>query len=138
MSDSLIIVHQVLNLFEKKITGHKSNLGKEINPDLKHNSNNFRCEEFKKNHKDTHILFSGCSVTYGQGLLEDEIWAKKLYNKIKQEIPVSGFFNLGVVGIGICDIVANIFKYIDNFGKPDLIFILLPPIQRRYVWNKKN
>lgn len=136
MSNPKYIAQQVLNLFEKKITGYNKNTPKEFSPDLKHNSDNFRCEEFKKNHKDTHILFSGCSVTYGLGLLEDEIWAKKLYNKIKQEIPVSGFFNLGITGTGICDIVANIFKYIDNFGKPDLIFICIPSMHRRYFWNE--
>jgi hypothetical protein len=109
-----------------------------ITPDLKLNSDGFRSDEFKKNHEEKHILFSGCSVTYGLGLLENETWAKKLYNKINKEVHLSGFFNLALPGTGICDIVANIFKYINNYGKPESIFICLPNVQRRYALYSKD
>lgn len=104
-------------------------------PDLRVNGHGFRSDEFKKNHDKKHILFSGCSVTYGIGLLENEIWAKKLYNRLNIKNDLSGFFNLGLPGTSIFDIVANIFRYIDNFSKPDSIFIAMPNYQRRYVSN---
>lgn len=123
---------EALNLFQRRLIG-SPNWREEKTPDVRVNAEGFRCDEFKTNHNERHILFSGCSVTYGVGLLEDEIWAKKLYNKIKQETPLSGFFNLGLSGIGISEIVANIFKYIHNFGKPHSIFVCLPNVQRRYA-----
>ena len=138
MSDSLNVGQKLSNLFEMELTGFEGIVQGSVHPDLRLNSRTFRCDEFKKNHEGKHILFSGCSVAYGQGLLEDETWAKKLYYKIKQETSVSGFFNLAVPGTGICDIVSNVFKYINNFNKPDLIFILLPPISRRYVYIPTN
>ena len=107
-------------------------------PDLRINSHGFRSDEFKKNHDKKHILFSGCSITYGMGLLENEIWAKKLYNRLNIKNDLSGFFNLGLPGTSIFDIIANIFRYIDNFNKPDTIFIALPNYQRRYVSNPKT
>jgi hypothetical protein len=100
------------------------------------NSLNFRCDEFKKDHKGLHIVFSGCSVTYGQGLLQEEIWARQVYNKISQEIPCSGYFNLGITGTSIFDEIVNLFKYFKKYGNPDAIFILLPDILRFYSEDK--
>ena len=97
---------------------------------IKLNSKNYRCDEFSDNHNGLHILFSGCSVTYGTGLLEDEVWSKKLYNKIKEETKVSGYFNLAIPASNIFEIVINIFRYISNFGKPDAIFVCWPSIRR--------
>jgi len=104
---------------------------------LKLNSKNFRCDEFKKTHNGIHILFSGCSVTFGDGLFEDEIWSKKLYNKIKDDTELSGYFNLAVSGSNVFDIVTNIFRYMSEFGKPNVIFISLPSV-RRYVFHKSE
>lgn len=123
---------------EKKLVGlgnKRFKMDRMNAPDLRINSHGFRSDEFKKNHDERHILFSGCSVTYGVGLLEDEIWAKKLYNKLNIKNDLSGFFNLGSPGTSIFDIVANIFRYINNFNKPETIFIALPNYQRRYVSN---
>jgi hypothetical protein len=134
----LHIGNQTFSHTERKLVG----FGHEIfnnnvltAPDLRVNSHGFRSDEFKKNHDKKHILFSGCSITYGSGLLENEIWAKKLYNRLNIKNDLSGFFNLGLPGISIFEIVANIFRYIDNFNKPDSIFIAMPNYQRRYVSN---
>lgn len=32
------------------------------------NSSGQRCDEFKKTHEGKHILFAGCSITFGEGL----------------------------------------------------------------------
>jgi len=141
----LPIQHEFLNIgneapcqTEKKLAGlghQRFEMDRMNAPDLRINSHGFRSDEFKKNHDKRHILFSGCSVTYGIGLLENEIWAKKLYNKLNIKNDLSGFFNLGLPGTSIFDIVANIFRYIDNFNKPETIFIAIPNYQRRYVSN---
>lgn len=107
------------------------------NPDeIKVNSNYFRCDEFKKDHEGLHILFSGCSVTYGIGLYAKETWPHKIYNKINKDYPVSGYYNLALPGTGIMDIVTNIFKYINMYKAPDVIFLNLPNLSRFYfLWD---
>lgn len=134
----LYIGNESFSQVEKKLVGFGHQIfehNRLTAPDLRVNSHGFRSDEFKKNHDKKHILFSGCSVTYGSGLLENEIWAKKLYNRLNIKNDLSGFFNLGLPGTSIFDIVANIFRYIDNFTKPDSIFIAIPNYQRRYVSN---
>lgn len=104
------------------------------NPDdFKVNSDYFRSDEFTKVHNGKHVLFSGCSVTYGIGLYTKELWSYKVYEKMKKDFSVSGYFNLGTPGTGIMDIVSNIFKYINNYGNPDYIFIDVPDLTRFYA-----
>jgi len=125
--------HLVLNRFNKELEGWGHLFKDESLTNITLNSKNFRCEEFVKDHNGEHLLFSGCSTTFGVGLEEEEIWSKKLYNKIKENKEVSGYFNLAMPGIGSLEIVANIFKYIDKFGNPNSIFICLPNIERDYI-----
>jgi len=94
------------------------------------NSKNFRCDEFKKNHDGLHILFGGCSCTLGTGNDLENVWAYKLYNEIKKENKVSGYYNLGHKGGGIISIIHTILLYIENYGKPDVLFLLLPNAER--------
>ena len=126
----------VKGMFSSKLPRQNDTVGlaKYSGLNLKLNSRKYRCDEFIEKHDGLHLLFSGCSVTYGDGLLEDEIWAKKLYNIIKEKEKVSGYFNLGISGSNVFDIVINIFRYISEFGNPDAIFICLPSV-RRYALN---
>lgn len=124
--------HQVLNPFSKEIQGLSLNKNNLFCPDLRLNKNGFRCDDFTENHKGYHVLFAGCSITFGSGLLEEEIWSKKLFDKIKETKDVSGYYNISMPGISIFEIVASIFKYVEKFKNPDAIFVLLPNIQRRY------
>jgi len=99
---------------------------------FKVNSLLFRSDQFTKNHEGKHILFSGCSNTYGYSLYNKEIWPWLLYNKIKEKEKVSGYYNLAIPGTGVFEIVTNIFKYINKYTKPDVIFINLPHVGRFY------
>lgn len=109
------------------------------NPDTFHvNSDFFRSDEFRNFHKGKHILFSGCSVTYGMGLYTEELWSYKLYKKIEEKERLSGYFNLGTPGTSIIDVVFNIFKYISKYGNPDVIFVDLPDLSRFYVLHDKD
>ena len=124
--------HQVLHPFSKEIQGLPLNKNNIFCPDLRLNKYGFRCDDFIKNHNGYHMLFAGCSITFGSGLLEEETWSKKVFNKIKEDKDVSGYYNIAMPGISIFEIVSSIFKYIEKFKKPDVIFILIPNIQRRY------
>lgn len=130
VEDALIFKNDSLEIADhaKWIIDYKDN------PDTFNvNSDFFRSDEFTTIHNGKHILFSGCSVTYGVGLYTKELWSHLLYNKIKEKEEVSGYFNLGTPGTGVFDIVFNIFKYIKNYGNPDVIFIDLPDLSRFYA-----
>jgi hypothetical protein len=111
---------------------HSETFSSEIN-DL-----GFRSDEFKKNHKGSHILFLGCSYTWGTGLYLEEVWSKMLYEKIKKEQPTSGFFNLAIPGDSLYSSITNAFKYFKNFGNPDVLFFNIQDIKRFYAYNKEN
>lgn len=89
------------------------------------NSLGFRSDEFTNVHHGKHIVFSGCSNTFGIGLEKKEIWAYKVYEKISNNEKCSGFFNLGVGGSGIDHMTINLFRYFKQYGNPDVIFINL-------------
>lgn len=99
---------------------------------FKVNSFLFRSDEFSKNHDGKHILFSGCSNTYGFSLYNHEIWPWLVYNKIKENEKVSGYYNLAIPGTSALNMVSDIFKYINKYSKPDTIFINLPLLSRFY------
>lgn len=102
------------------------------------NSLGFRSDEFKKEHNGKHILFSGCSNTYGSGLLKNEIWANKVYNYISKDQQCSGFFNLGVPGSGINHICFNLFRYFKLYGNPEIIFLNLTNHGRFFLYDKSK
>lgn len=94
------------------------------------NSNYFRSEEFITNHKGKHILFVGCSNTFGEGIEYEKVWSHRLYQKIKENEELSGYFNLGSCGGSIFEALINVNRYIKKYSFPDVIFLLLPEIER--------
>jgi hypothetical protein len=103
--------------------GHRDSL---VNHEEQLNSLGFRCDEFIHEHSKTHILFAGCSVTWGDYLKKEESWPMLLLNKIKNLKPVSGFFSVAYPGSSIAKQISLIFKYIYDFGNPEVIFFLMP------------
>ncbi len=99
-----------------------------------YNSMGFRCDEFKKEHSETHILFSGCSETEGVGDNIENNWSYLLFNKINQKIKTTGYFNLGKSSSGFNRIINDVIVYMQKYGKPDIIFILFPNIARWTEW----
>jgi hypothetical protein len=102
------------------------------------NNNGYRCDNFLLKHDGLHILFSGCSYTSGSGLELEEVWSKKLYNKISKEEKCSGYFNLAMPGSSIINEIIDIFKYCNKYGNPDIIFLNMPDMLRFYGFNKKT
>jgi hypothetical protein len=99
------------------------------------NDFNYRSDNFKKEHIGKHILFAGCSVTFGSGLEIEETWSKKVYNLIKKDNECSGYFNLAVPGSSIVNQIILLFKYFKNYGNPDIIFLNSPGLIRFYSYS---
>jgi len=105
-------------------------LTKDHDVDYKLNKHGLRCDEFSTEHDGIHILFAGCSNTYGLGTDIENIWTTQIYNKIKQTHSVSGYNNVGINAGSIIEIIFHVFRYIEKFGNPDVIFMLLPERDR--------
>jgi hypothetical protein len=99
--------------------------------------NDFGCrsDDFKKDHGDKlHVLFAGCSFTYGEGMPIETTWSYLVNKYINENIAeTSGHFNIGKGGANFETIVNQIIGYMNYAGKPDVIFILLPEIGREFL-----
>lgn len=77
--------------------------------------------------KGPHFLFAGCSITAGESLMKEDSWSWKLYKElIKDSFPGDTFFNIACSGMSTTEAIDQVFKYCNNFGNPDAIFILFP------------
>lgn len=94
--------------------------------------NGFRCDTppEDKIHEGSHILFAGCSITWGEGLFKEETWPYLAYQEIAKVEKTSGFFNIGFPGLSITQICFWLFKYFDTYGNPDTLFLFLPTPDR--------
>lgn len=102
------------------------------------NDYGYRSDNFIKEHNGKHILFSGCSNTFGFGLNQNETWSKILYDIINKDIRCSGYFNLAFPGGGIQMIISNLFRYFKHFGNPNYIFLNLPEHVRFMGYMKES
>jgi|694.fasta_scaffold43132_5 hypothetical protein len=102
------------------------------------NLNKYRSDDFKKIHDGLHVLFTGCSYTYGTGLEKNETWAYKTYKLISKNNKISGYFNLGMPASSIINEIIDLFKYFNSYGNPDIIFFNMPELNRFYGFNNKD
>jgi hypothetical protein len=102
------------------------------------NSSGHRSDEFKFEHDGLHVLFAGCSSTLGEGLPYMSNWTGRFYNKISKVTKTSGHFNLSFLGGSTELIVANIYKYIIKYGKPDVLLVHTPETLRCVSYNGKE
>lgn len=100
---------------------------------VKLNKYGYRSDDFTRDHDGAHVVFAGCSNTFGSGGNLNEVWSYNLYEKIKQSKKLSGFYNLGIPGAGFKEIIMSIIDYFDKFGAPETLFIMLPNLER-YIW----
>lgn len=119
---------------------YEKELGLEVDPSMIYQYNNigFRCDNFIKEHVGTHVLFGGCSETEGASNLLEDTWSHVLYNKIKNDINASGYYNVGKTGLTTPLIILNIFQYISDYGIPDYIFLQLPDHSRYLSWSEEK
>jgi hypothetical protein len=102
------------------------------------NSMGFRSDEFISKHNKKHILFMGCSFTWGSGLNLNQTWSYKLYKKISIDTECSGYFNLSSGGTSFNFQLLNLFKYISLYGNPDMLFINVTSLLRFYGYDFKS
>jgi hypothetical protein len=103
------------------------------------NSYSYRSDEFIKSHKAKHLLFNGCSQTFGEGLDLEDTWSKIVYNYVDNKVSCSGYFNIAFGGNNNFSIIKNTINYINEYGKPDIIVLNLTECWRGYgVLNKKK
>jgi hypothetical protein len=102
------------------------------------NSHGYRCDEFTNTHEGLHILFVGCSNTFGEGVKKNKLWTHFLYNQILKNNKVSGYYNLGICGSTIFEQIKNCYRYIRKYGTPDYIFMLLPEMERDHLYFKES
>jgi hypothetical protein len=122
-----LVVQDRINPLRKKLEGIDGILP---TYHLKTNSFGYRSDEFTKTHDGKHILFAGCSETFGQGGELSDVWARRLYCSIEKNEKVSGYYNIGRCGVGMQEIFSLLTDYIDQFGKPDVLFLLFPNMSR--------
>lgn len=111
---------------------------KVITTKLVTNKYGFRSDEFINNDSNYHIVFAGCSETFGVGGALEDTWSKILFNSINKNIDLSGYYSLGVPGIGFQDILSILLDYFDKFKIPDAIFIMFPNLGRTIRWCDKK
>jgi len=118
-----------LGLLNQGFNGIKYNL----------NSRGYRCDEFTNIHNNKHILFSGCSITAGHSIDIENSWSFLLHQYIEKIYKTSGYFNIAISGQSISEIIFSIFKYCNEFGNPEEIYILYPDIDREsYITNSEK
>lgn len=78
------------------------------------------------------LLFAGCSITANVGLetSPDGGWSDELIKILRDSIEISCSNNCSISGASTFEIISNVFRFISVYGKPDMIFMLLPPVQR--------
>lgn len=78
----------------------------------------YRSKEFDGS---SDIVFLGCSLTYGQGLPEENIWPTVLANKLNLSHS-----SLAARGDSIMGQVSKAFYYFEKFGNPKVVVALFP------------
>ena len=104
----------------------------------KKNLQGFRSDNFKNNNINLHILFNGCSNTEGYGLLLEETWSKKLYNKIFEKEKCEDYYNIAISVSSVMNQVITFFKYFKMYGNPDVIFYNITDNFRFYIYDKEE
>jgi len=94
------------------------------------NKKNYRSPEFVKG---TDILFAGCSLTWGAGVPEKNIWS----SVVAKNLNLS-YANVALSGDSVYGQVKRIFAYFKEFGHPKYLYALFPEFYRMpIIVNKK-
>jgi hypothetical protein len=90
------------------------------------NKDGFRSNNFKNIDKNKYtVLFTGCSVTFGQDLPEEMLWTELVAKELSKKYNID-YYNLGIMGSSIMLCIKNISAFINIYGMPDLIIMLVP------------
>lgn len=128
--------NSILNMYDQKhhvlkdLKTFNPKKAKQVN--YKTNNCGHRSDDFvRRNDSVTNILFAGCSNTFGEALPDGQYWPYYVRQSfIDMGYTLGPTQILSYMGGSIDTIIDNIFRYIDSYGKPDYIFMLLPDITR--------
>lgn len=129
-------INDYLSSFTKNVVEDKGYYDKKFWNDF--NSLGLRSAEFKKNHDGKHVLFMGCSETQGSNDCLEDTWAQILYSKINNEENLSGYFNLSKLGSSLVVQILDFLNYVNEYGKPDEVFFLIPETSRSISYDDKS
>jgi hypothetical protein len=104
------------------------------------NKDGFRSKNFEPYKNDQlNVLVSGCSLTFGEGVPEEVSWPSMLQSELSE---VSNkdvvLYNLGYPAASIQLIIKNTISFINKYGKPKFLFMLLPNIDRGLIFDKSK
>jgi hypothetical protein len=100
------------------------------------NSINLRSDELKVVKDGTHILFGGCSQTWGYGIdNKEDLWSHIVNQSFSDS---SGYFNLARSGWNTSQIVADAIAYCNTYGIPKYMFLVFPDYERETVNFRMN
>lgn len=105
----------------------------EENEIINYKLNNYglRCDDFYPiDNPQNHIIFAGCENTIPMDVKYEDGWAYRIHKEFFKN--KCNFINLSYPGADSDRIVFNILKYINTYGKPSKIFILMPELIRAY------
>jgi hypothetical protein len=102
------------------------------------NNYGLRCDDFSYSRSKRHALFAGCSNTFATGVPVEFGWAKKVYDKLNHNDDYAGFYNVAIPGSSISEICYQVYRYLLEFGNPEVIFILFPEIDRDLRYTKNS
>jgi hypothetical protein len=124
------------NGYSSYVSRHEPNKNPQVVYKL--NKDGFRSENFEKlKSSNLNVLISGCSLTFGQGVFQEDSWpelfSKTLNSNHRKPIKM---YNLGVMGASIYLIIKNLMAFIRRYGYPDEIYLLLPPYSRKIIYDE--
>lgn len=97
----------------------------------------FRCGPFNEK---ADLLFAGCSITYGTGISEENIWGNVLSRKLKKKS-----FPIAMGGVSSSWIVDQLFVFFKKYGNPSMVLCLFPdsyrinvPVDGNFYRNKNQ
>jgi hypothetical protein len=135
MSESLKYCQGIMNRLESRFTDldisfgpdrmGKSKVGYDFNLD------NFRSDNFMPSSGDTpSLLFAGCSMTFGFGVELEKTYAYRIYKHLLDKKQALRFINIAVPGYSSIQAMLSIFDYIELYGNPNTIVLLMPQLER--------
>lgn len=111
---------------DSKVSHSFENNNIQYNLNLKH----YRSPEFSK---DTDILFAGCSITWGAGIPEENIWS----SIVAKNLGLS-HASVALSGDSVYGQVRRIFAYFKEFGHPKHLYALFPDFYRMPILTNKH
>lgn len=104
------------------------------------NKQGFRSEDFSQFDNDNYnILVGGDSFTFGDSLPLNCSYPYMLRDAIAKvsDKPVK-YYNTGICGSSVHQVVKNTTAFIRSYGSPDFIFLLIPISSRGIVFDSKS